>query len=102
MMGRRPMPVAPTPPSMAIEAADVAAPPSTLYQSTVRTPVAPMHSEPSIASQMISQQVGGHSLDVIDEEGDWVCVRGEDGYEGWMHQGFLARAPHPSARQSRR
>jgi cell wall-associated NlpC family hydrolase len=72
-----------------------------LYCATVRTPIAPMHSEPGIASQMISQQLAGHHVDVIDEEGDWVCVTGEDGYSGWMHLGFLARAPQASARQSR-
>ena len=79
----------------------VTAPATTLYQATVRTPVAPMHGEPKIASPMISQQLAGHSLDVIDEEGDWVCVRGADAYEGWMHGGFLARASQASARQSR-
>jgi cell wall-associated NlpC family hydrolase len=72
-----------------------------LYCATVRTPIAPMHSEPRIASQMISQQLAGHHVDVIDEEGDWVCVSGEDSYTGWMHLGFLARAPQASARQSR-
>jgi hypothetical protein len=76
-------------------------PVTALYQCTVRTPVAPMHGEPRIASQMISQQIAGHRVDVIDEEGDWVRARGGDGYEGWMHSGFLARAPQPSPRQSR-
>jgi hypothetical protein len=79
----------------------VAATVPVLYQVTVRTPIAPMHGEPRIASPMISQQLAGHSLEVIDEEGDWVCVRGADAYEGWMHSGFLARAPQASARQSR-
>jgi len=72
-----------------------------LFASTVRTPIAPMHGEPRIASQMISQQVAGHRVDVLDEEGDWVRARGDDGYEGWMHVGFLARVPHASARGSR-
>jgi hypothetical protein len=63
-----------------------------LYAATVRSPVAPMHGEPGIASPMISQQVAGHRVDVLDEEGDWVRARGEDGYEGWMHVGFLTRA----------
>src|SRR5438045_3319152 len=67
-----------------------------LYVSTVRSPVAPMHGEPGIGSQMISQQLGGHRVEVLDEEGDWVRARGEDGYEGWMHVGFLKRAPHGS------
>jgi hypothetical protein len=66
---------------------------SVLYAATVRTPVAPMHGEPGIASPMISQQVAGHSVEVLDEEGDWVRARGDDGYEGWMHVGFLKRAP---------
>jgi hypothetical protein len=72
-----------------------------LYESTVRTPIAPMHGEPRIASQMVSQQIAGHRVDILDEEGDWVRARGDDGYEGWMHTGFLARAPQKSSRQSR-
>src|SRR5690349_797417 len=74
----------------------------TLYRATVRTPIAPMHGEPRIASAMISQQLAGHLVDVIDEEREWVCVRGEDDYDGWMHTGFLARAPETTTRQSRR
>jgi hypothetical protein len=73
-----------------------------LYEVTVRTPIAPMHGEPRIASQMISQQVAGHRLDVLDTEGDWCRARGADGYDGWMHVGFLARAPRAAARQSPR
>jgi cell wall-associated NlpC family hydrolase len=72
-----------------------------LFAATVRAPIAPMHGEPRIASQMISQQVAGHRVEILDEEGDWVRARGSDGYEGWMHLGFLARAPEPTARQSR-
>jgi cell wall-associated NlpC family hydrolase len=72
-----------------------------LFTATVRTPVAPMHGEPRIASQMISQQLAGHRIDVVDEDGDWVRARGADEYEGWMHVGFLARTPEGTARQSR-
>jgi hypothetical protein len=72
-----------------------------LFDATIRTPIAPMHSEPRIASQMISQQIAGHRVEVLDEEGDWYRARGADGYDGWMHTGFLARAPQSTARQSR-
>jgi gamma-D-glutamyl-L-lysine dipeptidyl-peptidase len=72
-----------------------------LFAATVRTPIAPMHSEPRVASQTISQQIAGHRVEVLDEEGDWYRARGTDGYDGWMHTGFLARAPQASARQSR-
>jgi gamma-D-glutamyl-L-lysine dipeptidyl-peptidase len=58
-------------------------------EAVVRTPVAPMHAEPRIASQMVSQQVAGHCVDVLDIEGEWACTRGSDGYEAWMHHGFL-------------
>jgi len=71
-----------------------------LYTSVVRTPVAPMHGEPRIGSQMISQQVGGQIVAVIDEEGDWVRARGEDEYEGWMHVGFLERTDMAPGREA--
>jgi gamma-D-glutamyl-L-lysine dipeptidyl-peptidase len=72
-----------------------------LFTATVRSPIAPMHCEPRIASQMVSQQLAGHRVDILDTEGEWVSARGADGYEGWMHVGFIARAPEASARQSR-
>src|SRR5262249_3493750 len=59
------------------------------------------HSEPHVASQMVSQQLAGHRVEVLDEEADWVRARGADAYEGWMHIGFLARSPRGAARQSR-
>lgn len=62
-----------------------------LFTATVRTPIAPMHGEPRIASPMISEQLAGHNVEVMDEEGDWVRARGDDGYDGWMHKGFLTR-----------
>jgi hypothetical protein len=72
---------------------------SVLYAATVRSPIAPMHGEPGIASPMISQQVAGHRVEVLDEERDWVRARGEDGYEGWMHVGFLTRIQRGSVAQ---
>jgi cell wall-associated NlpC family hydrolase len=74
---------------------------TTLYTAVVRSPIAPMHSEPHVASQMVSQQLAGHRVEVLDEEADWVRARGADAYEGWMHIGFLARSPRGAARQSR-
>jgi hypothetical protein len=73
-----------------------------LYGATIRAPVAPMHGEPRISSAMVSQQLAGHRVDALAEDGEWVRVRGTDGYEGWIHAGFLAKAPATTARQSRR
>jgi cell wall-associated NlpC family hydrolase len=72
-----------------------------LWNATVRVAIASMHAEPRISSAMISQQVAGHAVAVLEESGDWLRVRGEDEYEGWMHVGFLARAPRSNARGSR-
>jgi hypothetical protein len=52
-----------------------------------------MHEEPRVASQQVSQQLAGHDVDAMDMEGDWIRARGADGYEGWMHTGFLERPP---------
>jgi gamma-D-glutamyl-L-lysine dipeptidyl-peptidase len=55
----------------------------------VRAPVAPMHGEPRVSSAQISQRLAGHPLRVLEEQGDWYRVRGFDGYEGWVHRGYL-------------
>jgi cell wall-associated NlpC family hydrolase len=73
-----------------------------LYCAIIRAPIAPMHGGPRISSEMISQQLAGHRVDALAEEGEWARVRGADEYEGWIHSGFLAKAPATTARQSRR
>jgi len=72
-----------------------------MYTATVCMPVAPMHAEPRIASPMVSQRLGGHVVDVLEPDGEWCRARGADGYEGWMHQGFLTRGA-PTAREAGR
>lgn len=72
------------------------------YVATIRVPVAPMHGEPRISSPMVSQQLAGHRVDALATDGEWVRVRGADGYEGWVHSGFVAKEPASTARHSRR
>ena len=62
-----------------------------LFRARVAAALAPMHEEPRVASQQVSQQLAGHDVDVMDVEGDWVLARGEDSYEGWVHTGFLEK-----------
>ena len=71
-----------------------------LFRARIAAPIAPMHEEPRVASQQVSQQLAGHDVDAMDMEGDWIRARGEDGYEGWIHTGFLERAG-PDAGASR-
>ena len=68
------------------------------HDAVVRTPIAPMHAEPRVASPMISQQLGGDAVQILEHEGEWFCVRGADAYDGWVHGGFLLRgADAPTA-----
>lgn len=55
----------------------------------VGAPVAPLNSDAKISSPQISQRLGGHPLDVLERREDWMHVRGEDGYEGWIHRGYI-------------
>ncbi len=55
----------------------------------VRSAIAPLLAEPRISSEQISQRLFGHPLTALESRGDYVRVRGGDGYEGWTHQGYL-------------
>lgn len=56
----------------------------------VRSAVAPLLSEPRISASQVSQRVSGHLLEVLERSSDdWVRVRGDDGYEGWTHRGYI-------------
>jgi len=48
-----------------------------------------MHAEARVSSVQISQRLAGHPVDVLDAQGEWLRVRGEDGYDGWMHRGYV-------------
>lgn len=57
----------------------------------VRSALAPVLLEPVLRSAQVSQYVLGHRLDLLQERGPWWHVRGEDGYIGWVHEGYLLR-----------
>jgi cell wall-associated NlpC family hydrolase len=65
----------------------------------VRTPIAPMYADPYVASVQISQRLAGHTVELLEAQDDWLRCRGTDGYEGWIHQGFLI--PTAGAAESR-
>jgi len=64
---------------------------------TVYASIAPLHGEPRVSSPQISQRLAGHRLTVLAHDGDWLRVRGDDGYEGWMHRGYLRISSDASA-----
>ncbi|MCU0402923.1 MAG: C40 family peptidase [Chitinophagaceae bacterium] len=53
----------------------------------VITAVAPLRSEPSHRSEMISQLLFGELVDLLEESGDFVKIKNRfDGYEGWCQR----------------
>jgi cell wall-associated NlpC family hydrolase len=66
----------------------------------VASAVAPLNAEPRAASEQVSQSLAGHTAEVLEARDGWRRVRLEDGYEGWMHEGYLGAAA-PSARDAR-
>ena len=67
------------------------APVAVLAGAVVRTAIAPMLCDPLISSGQVNQQLAGHSVEILEDQGDWLRVRGVDEYAGWMHHGYLAR-----------
>ena len=59
----------------------------------VGAPIAPLHGEPRVSSPQISQRLSGHALQVLELDGDWLRVRGDDAYEGWLHRGYVVKGP---------
>jgi gamma-D-glutamyl-L-lysine dipeptidyl-peptidase len=55
----------------------------------VRAAVAPLHAEPRASSEQVSQSVAGHLATILEVRDGWRRVRLGDGYEGWMHEGYL-------------
>src|SRR5437762_7032906 len=65
---------------------------ATVAGAVVRAAIAPMLAEPHVSSGQVSQQLAGHVVSIVEDQGDWQLVRGRDDYEGWMHRGYLDRA----------
>lgn len=56
----------------------------------VRVPIAPLLTEPLVSSGQASQLLAGHPVDILEVREEWLRVCGEDGYEGWVHRGYLS------------
>lgn len=72
-----------------------------VWRAVVRTAVAPLLAEARASAPQVSQRLAGHLVEVFETQGAWQHVRGADRYEGWVHTGYLTRAPGGAARQSR-
>lgn len=53
--------------------------------------IAPLHAAPDLRTELVSQATLGHLLTIREERGPYLRVRTEDGYPGWIHQGYVLR-----------
>lgn len=58
----------------------------------VTAAIAPLYAVPDLRSELVSQALLGQLLTVREERGTFLRVRTEDGYPGWIHQGYVLRS----------
>lgn len=63
--------------------------PGSSRHGVIRVAIAPVYSEPRLPAPQISQLVMGIRVELLARVGEWVRVRGEDGYLGWVHDGYV-------------
>ena len=66
-----------------------------LPRAVIRTPIAPLLAEPSVSATQLTQALRGHIVELIEERDSWRLARGADGYEGWVHRGYLSPCERP-------
>jgi hypothetical protein len=63
-----------------------------------RAAIAPVLHEPGVRSEQVTQLILGETAAIVDRSGDWrrVCTT-IDGYDGWIHSGYLSEVEDSSA-----
>ena len=56
----------------------------------ISTAVAPVHSGASFTSEMITQGLMFESVFILGEQDNWLNIKMEDGYEGWIHHFYVS------------
>lgn len=59
------------------------------HHALVRAAVAPLYAQPRLPAPQISQLVIGMRVEMLAREREWARIRAEDGYVGWIHNGYL-------------
>jgi gamma-D-glutamyl-L-lysine dipeptidyl-peptidase len=58
--------------------------------AVVTSAVAPLLLQPAVNTPRVSEALHGEPLSVLQRQGDWLRVRGGDGYLGWTHAGYVS------------
>lgn len=76
--------------------------PSFMPAAIARAAIAPVLAEPRVRAEQVTQLVLGETAAVVDGSGEWrrVCTTA-DGYDGWIHSGYLCEMDDSSAEEWR-
>ena len=67
-----------------------------------RAGVAPVNREPTLRSEQVTQLVLGETARLLESRGEWRRARLDgDGYEGWIHAGYLVERDETTVEQWR-
>ena len=58
-------------------------------RALVRAALTPVRATPDVRAELVSEELLGSGLVVLERKDGWVRIRGEDNYEGWVHSGGL-------------
>lgn len=56
--------------------------------AVVTAAVAPLLDQPAVLGARMTEALHGEALTLLERRGDWLHVRGADGYIAWMHAGY--------------
>ena len=59
-------------------------------QMVISAAVAPVHSGAAFTSEMITQGLMFESVFILGEQDNWLNIKMEDGYEGWIHHFYVS------------
>jgi cell wall-associated NlpC family hydrolase len=63
----------------------------------VTTNLAGLYEKPTFGMPLSSELCYGTELEILEEQGNWVFTRQEDGYLGWAYKPYLAQGPAGAA-----
>ena len=65
----------------------------TLPRMHIATNLTGLYEKPTFNVPLASELYYGTELEILDEQGNWVFARQDDGYLGWLYKPYLAEGP---------
>ena len=60
-----------------------------MIKLSISVPVAPIHSNPTFTSEMVTQCLMWELVEVVSVKDEWYKIQTLDSYGGWIHSFYL-------------